>query len=67
MGIPEKSKTLYEATYKKIQYWQAKNRVQATNEKCLLATKKSKILIRKRIFKYLKEAYHSIHSATKTK
>ncbi|XP_039439555.1 uncharacterized protein LOC120420554 [Culex pipiens pallens] len=35
--LSEKSKALYEAAYKTFQDWQAKNRVQATDEKCLLA------------------------------
>ncbi|EDS42366.1 conserved hypothetical protein [Culex quinquefasciatus] len=35
--FPKKSKALYEAAYKTFQDWQAKNRVQATDEKCLLA------------------------------
>lgn len=35
--LPEKSKALYEAAYKKFEDWRLKNRVKTTDEKCLLA------------------------------
>ncbi|XP_062702622.1 uncharacterized protein LOC134285581 [Aedes albopictus] len=114
--LPEKSKTLYENSYKRFNDWRTKNKIAAVDEKCMLAyfsqemgsqkpstswthysmlkstlnmhmgvdisgfrnlisflkrksdgfrPKKSKILTKEQIFKFLKDADDTIYLATK--